>query len=267
MTSLAHEYLSLEPLQTRIETHRNYSQKHDDVEQAVIDAAEIAPPDALVDVGCGTGSFLARLARNGHLGRLTGVDTSPAAVEALVGVDGVEAVLGDATALPFADGEFDLVTARHMLYHVPDLDAALREARRVLRTGGRFAAVVNHANATPNVAELVRSNVVKLGVEPPPLPIKQVHSDNLPPRVEAVFGNVEVHRFDNALVFPDADPLVRYAVALLAFYGVDVDAPERPAAVDAIVAEATSWFETHDGPWRDPKGYVVCVARRAEAQP
>jgi SAM-dependent methyltransferase len=44
----------------------------------------------------------------------------------------------DAEALPFADGEFDLVIGHAVLHHIPDLDLAFREILRVLRPGGRF---------------------------------------------------------------------------------------------------------------------------------
>src|SRR5690606_19472395 len=45
-----------------------------------------------------------------------------------------------ATELPYDDDSFDVMFANHMLYHVPDVPLALREARRVLKPGGRFYA-------------------------------------------------------------------------------------------------------------------------------
>ena len=45
------------------------------------------------------------------------------------------------TALPFADGSFDVVTTGYGLRNVPDLDAAVAEIARVLRPGGRFASL------------------------------------------------------------------------------------------------------------------------------
>ncbi|WP_409485555.1 class I SAM-dependent methyltransferase [Arsenicicoccus dermatophilus] len=49
----------------------------------------------------------------------------------------------DATALPYADGQFDAVVAMWMLYHVPDLDQTLAEVCRVLRAGRIIVAVTN----------------------------------------------------------------------------------------------------------------------------
>ena len=61
----------------------------------------------------------------------------------LTGRAASSAVVGDVQELPFADGIFDCAVAAWMLYHVPDLDRALRELARVLRPGGRLVAVTN----------------------------------------------------------------------------------------------------------------------------
>lgn len=49
----------------------------------------------------------------------------------------------DIQDIPYEDESFDVVVANHMLYHVPDLDKALSEVRRVLKTGGRFYSATN----------------------------------------------------------------------------------------------------------------------------
>ena len=82
--------------------------------------------------------------RSGHRGRLVGVDTSPGMIAKANSANGnVEFLQADAQSLPFPDASFDVVTARHMLYHVADIPLALREAHRVLRPAGRFLAVTN----------------------------------------------------------------------------------------------------------------------------
>ncbi len=57
-------------------------------------------------------------------------------------IEGEVDVRADITRLPFGDGEFDAVLISHVLEHVPDDRAALREVRRVLRPGGR--AIMQH---------------------------------------------------------------------------------------------------------------------------
>jgi ubiquinone/menaquinone biosynthesis C-methylase UbiE len=56
-----------------------------------------------------------------------------------LGVGNVRYLEAQATSLPFEDGEFDLVVASNLLFHLADPGAALREAARVLRRGGRLA--------------------------------------------------------------------------------------------------------------------------------
>jgi ubiquinone/menaquinone biosynthesis C-methylase UbiE len=55
----------------------------------------------------------------------------------------VDCIIGDVEALPFDDDSFDLVLANYMLYHVPDLDQAIAELRRVLCPGGTLLAATN----------------------------------------------------------------------------------------------------------------------------
>ncbi|MEV3856700.1 class I SAM-dependent methyltransferase [Streptomyces sp. NPDC050095] len=104
----------------------------------LLDAAQVAHGVRHLDVGCGTGSVAeAARARGAHV---TAVDAEPdmvAATRARVPEARVEcAVLPE---LPFADAEFDAVTANFVLNHVGDPVAALTELRRVLRPGGRLA--------------------------------------------------------------------------------------------------------------------------------
>jgi ubiquinone/menaquinone biosynthesis C-methylase UbiE len=255
------EYLALGPLQTRIDTHRCYSEHADDVERAVLDAIALGPEESLLDVGSGTGSFLARLRREGHRGRLVGLDTSPAAIEQLQALRSVEAVQVDAAALPFPDDSFDVITARHMLYHVADPSQAVREARRVLVPGGRFAATVNFRDALPETVDLLLTVVARHGVVDSERQERPLHTETLPGLVAPVFGDVETVEHPNALVYPSAEAFARYCVAMLSFYGVDTDFPARETVVEAVIAEARRRFNAHGGSLREPKGYSVSVAR------
>ena len=185
---IADEYRSLTPLQTRILTHQRYSENAMDVELDVLRALRLDPAAALLDVGSGTGAFQRRLRAEGHTGRLCVLDMSQAAVDAAEAVQDVVGFLGDAQALPVPDAAFDAVTARHMLYHVPDPVLAIREARRVLRPGGRFAAVVNLAETTPLMDDVVNTVLAAHGFGPlEGSGAASVHSGNLPGMFEAVF--------------------------------------------------------------------------------
>lgn len=93
------------------------------------------PGAVLVDLGCGAGLLAPHLAGKGYTH--IGVDLVPSAV-AQARCHGVTAAVADVTRLPLADGCADVVCAGELLEHVPDLDAAVAQACRVLRPGGRL---------------------------------------------------------------------------------------------------------------------------------
>lgn len=90
-----------------------------------------SPSATVLDLGCGT-AWLAD-----HFADYTGLDGSPAAVEAATARDR-NVLLWDADApLPLPDASFDGVIMKDLLEHVGDPAAVVAEARRVLRPGGR----------------------------------------------------------------------------------------------------------------------------------
>lgn len=94
----------------------------------------LAPGTRVLDAGCGTGGFLARI---GPATRAFGVDLSTEASR-LCRLRGATLARARVAALPFPDATFDLVTCFDVIYHlwVEDDRAALREMARVLRPGG-----------------------------------------------------------------------------------------------------------------------------------
>ena len=100
--------------------------------------------DAL-EIGSGTGYFSLNLVQLGVIERLTATDISPGMLQRLsstaaaLGLDDVATVTTEAERLPFDDESFDLVFGHAVLHHIPDLNRAFAEFRRVLRPGGMVA--------------------------------------------------------------------------------------------------------------------------------
>jgi ubiquinone/menaquinone biosynthesis C-methylase UbiE len=97
-----------------------------------------------LDVGCGTGFLTFELVARGH--RVVGVDFAPAMIaearrKAAERVAAVRFEEADAEQLPFASRRFDLVISRHLLWTLPQPEAAIDEWIRVLRPGGRLVVV------------------------------------------------------------------------------------------------------------------------------
>jgi len=97
-----------------------------------------------LEIGAGTGYFTLNLLRSGVVGEAVATDISPGMLARLehsaaeLGLS-VETAACEAAELPFEDDSFDLVFGHAILHHLPDLPAAFREFRRVLRPGGVVA--------------------------------------------------------------------------------------------------------------------------------
>lgn len=106
---------------------------------------ELVPPAGrrTLEIGCGEGRVARDLVRRGH--RVVAVDTSATMLRYAVEADPTGPYLrADAAALPLRDGAFDLVVAYNSLMDIERMDAAVREAARVLRPGGWLCASVTH---------------------------------------------------------------------------------------------------------------------------
>jgi len=109
-----------------------------------INAFEPQRGQRVLDVGSGPG-FLANSIseRVGQTGSVCGIDISKPLLDIAISQFGdnsnVEFLLGDATKLPFPSDDFDVVVSTQVLEYVSDVDSALAEFNRVLRTGGTIA--------------------------------------------------------------------------------------------------------------------------------
>jgi SAM-dependent methyltransferase len=103
------------------------------------------PPAALLDVGCGHGTFLAAMAERGW--QVAGVDFDPAAVEAARSVHGLDVLVGTVDTMVERGTSFDVVTASHVVEHVPDPVEFLAQCRRLLRPGGRVVLKTPNADS------------------------------------------------------------------------------------------------------------------------
>jgi ubiquinone/menaquinone biosynthesis C-methylase UbiE len=111
----------------------------------VMDVLGIDQGDRILDLGSGHARSLAELAARASKGHVVGADPSELMVEIaaqrnrpLIEAGRVEVVRAAVESLPFTDGSFDRGLCVHVLYFWKDLDVALREIARVLKSGGRL---------------------------------------------------------------------------------------------------------------------------------
>lgn len=210
------QYAREDHLETRRSVWQPAADGRDPTEIALAVVRASAPRN-LLEIGCGTGVFAQRLADQHPGAALLAIDQSARFVE-LTAARGVEARVADATDLPFDDDSFDLVAAMWMLYHVPDLDRALAEARRVLRPGGRFLAVTN---GDQHVAELRRDG----GGGPV---ITQFSTQNGEESLRRHFETVSRRDLATRAVFPDHATAVAYLESSEEHIAWDLPAFEGP---------------------------------------
>jgi ubiquinone/menaquinone biosynthesis C-methylase UbiE len=110
---------------------------------------------AILDIGCGGGRTVRKLAAMAPDGKVVGLDYSAASVDVSretsaqeIQAGRVQIEQGSVAALPFPDRTFD-VTAVETHYYWPDLPANVREVLRVLKTGGTFALIAEAYRGGP----------------------------------------------------------------------------------------------------------------------
>ena len=123
---------------------RDYDEKWsfyvDSTTRATLSRLQLRPEDRVLDIGCGTGELLSRIAARYPAARLAGLDPVPemlAVAKRKLSGD-VDLRVGWADELPWPEGSFDLVVSCNMFHYVTHPLAALREMQRVLRPGGQI---------------------------------------------------------------------------------------------------------------------------------
>jgi len=200
---VAREYADDARLRKRASAYTGVESGVDAREPAMVEIRALSPRRVL-EVGCGWGELAEWIARDTGA-EVDAVDLSPRMVE-LARERGVDAQVADVQQLPFADGEFDLVVAAWMLYHVPEIDLALAEIARVLRRGGTLVAITNSRTHLLELRKLVGSG-------PSTLSFSRESGDSY---LQRRFGSVRREDIDGHLTFADRATVESYVRASIA---------------------------------------------------
>ena len=160
----------------------------------------------VLEVGGGTGELWRHI--DSSRARLTLTDSSSAMCNKLRELQLPQATVRqcDAATLPFPDASFDLVIANHMLYHLDDPEAALREFVRVLQPGGRLRA---SPNGRDHIEELLALGAA-VGRPSPILGAARITAETAPNMLSNHFKDVTMERFPGGFDVPDPGPVLGY---------------------------------------------------------
>lgn len=204
-------------LLTRIDIHQKYGGR--DIDQWMLDILRVPKGSRILDVGCGAGKqcFVFHQALQSEAD-ITGGDINADLLEKArqenarrnANVKFID--LDFNQRFPFDDNQFDLVSACFTIYYAADIPFTIREMHRVLRPGGRLFTT----GPMPENKSLFYDIIKEATQKPiPPMPGSSRYSSQILSNIREVFSTVEVHIFENPLVFDTAEPFLAYTRASL----------------------------------------------------
>jgi SAM-dependent methyltransferase len=151
---------------------RNMNKRHSPLTDWGLSHISIGQDSTILDIGCGGGRTIGKLAAAARDGKVFGLDHSADSVATstktnaeAVAVGRVEIRRGSVSALPWPDNTFDLVTAVETHFFWPDLPGDVRQALRVLRPGGTFLVIAEiYKGASTAVARLAEKRGALTGM-------------------------------------------------------------------------------------------------------
>ncbi|GAC1389943.1 MAG: hypothetical protein NVSMB38_05860 [Ktedonobacteraceae bacterium] len=215
---LNEQYKDATNLNARIQLHERFSTNPYDWQRWVFDQIKTGPKSHMLEIGCGPARLwlnnFDRIPQGWHitlsdfsLGMLQEAQHNLRAVR-----HNFTFQRFDVQSIPFKDKSFDVVIANHMLYHVPDLNKALSEIRRVLTPKGRFYAATNGLNHLDEIGELIRR------VEPSywmgKVPRDAFNLEHGAEDLSRWFSHVTVSIVDDGLVVTETEPLIAFILSM-----------------------------------------------------
>lgn len=209
------QYQDSTHLEARAALHRNFSTGGVDWFDWVWQKLALQPNERLLECGAGPGGLWAyNQARIPDGCTITLTDLSAGMVaeaqEAVGHLPHFQFETANIEQLPFEDDSLEVVVANHMLYHVPHLDRALAEVKRVLVKNGRFICATNGNNHMGELTQLGQATQLPLHFRSQELSFRLENGAAL---LQPYFSQVERHDYDSHLAITEAEPLIAYALS------------------------------------------------------
>jgi SAM-dependent methyltransferase len=208
-------YATDEHLAVRYRIHEQYSDPKIDFPKWVMEKMPWRGDEWVLDVGSGPGSYFELVETLAPRGRHVAGDLSFGMVKQARSnphAAHTPVLTLDVQALPFPGATFDVILANHMLYHVPHLDRALAEIRRVLRPRGCLIASSNSLHTMPEFDTLARRACTLLGYPRQDFtsPVRTFALENGPVILARYFRAIARYDVPSAFHFPEVEPVLEY---------------------------------------------------------
>ncbi|MGE7870350.1 methyltransferase domain-containing protein [Bacillus paramycoides] len=266
MNDVKRQYNVSNHLQTRIDTHKHFEKKRVNVDEVVIEHLQLQGKEKILEVGCANGKFLSLLQTNGHTGHLTGFDQSETMLsEAAIKNSIIEWKLGDANKLPFEANCYDWIVARHMLYHMKDVEKTIQGFHKVIRPGGALLATTNSKVSLPRIDEMCNKMLVAFDLPKTSPSAAPFCLENGKELLQSVFSTVEETIIHNALIFHHATPIVNYISSMFPSLNIPDNIYLHAEMKDWLKKEIENELTLHDGIWSDPKTLAIYRCKKEKS--
>ncbi|MED1408126.1 MULTISPECIES: class I SAM-dependent methyltransferase [Bacillus] len=266
MNDVKRQYNVSNHLQTRIDTHKHFEKKRVNIDEVVIEHFQLQGKEKILEVGCANGKFLSLLQTNGHTGHLTGFDQSETMLsEAAIKNSIIEWKLGDASKLPFEDNCYDWIVARHILYHMKDVEKTIQGFHKVIRPGGGLLATTNSKVSLPRIDEMCNKMLVAFDLPKTSPSAAPFCLENGKELLQSVFPTVEETIIHNALIFHHATPIVNYISSMFPSLNIPDNIYLHAEMKDWLKKEIENELTLHDGIWSDPKTLAIYRCKKEKS--
>ncbi|PKO17234.1 MAG: hypothetical protein CVU39_05625 [Chloroflexi bacterium HGW-Chloroflexi-10] len=202
----------------RIDIHSQYGAKN--IDSWMLDIIQLQKGMNILDVGCGAGKqcFSYHQQLNGAA-TITGGDVN----EELLGQakkenekrsTGMKFIdLDFNKTFPLESDQYDFESCCFAIYYAEDIPFTIQEMHRVLKPGGRLFSSGPMPTNKQLFYDIIREAT---GKTIPPMPGSSRYSTHILDAMKATFSKVDVHIFENPLIFPEVEPFIAYTRASLA---------------------------------------------------
>lgn len=245
------QYKSAANLSTRISLHDKYSVNKTGWNNWIASHYKITVNSRILELGCGTGEiWKSTPALLNNASELVLTDFSAGMLEAAKKNIGENSKITFQTAdiqqIPFEENSFDTVIANMMLYHVPSLDKALSEVKRVLKPNGRFyCATYGEHGIVEYISGLLKGQGVEDTVN------KNFTLQNGGELLRKYFSSVDRLDYEDALEVTDIDDLIDYVYSLSGMTNI--------GSVDRAIMKSIFESNMTHGVLRVPKEYGMFI--------